>query len=88
MVEKEENKLPAVTQEVILGIDATPDKEYPLRILRAYRENCNCKWVTDKPDLLFDKMNKDCDKRVKILDEAIGVLERHYAGVWVWDEEQ
>ena len=73
----------AVTQEVIQGIDAIPDKEYPLRILKAYRENCNCKWVSGYLDSLLAAMNADCDKRAKILDDAIGVLERHYA---IWGE--
>jgi len=74
-MEKKENKLPAVTQDVIFSVDSTPDKEYPLRILRAYRENCNCKWVTGKSDPLLDEMNDDCDKRAEILDDAIRVLE-------------
>jgi hypothetical protein len=55
------DELPTVTQEVILGIDGTPDREYPLRILRVYRENCNCKWIADVPDPLLDVMNRMCD---------------------------
>lgn len=30
--------------EPIIGIDATPDAEYPLRILRAHRENCHVQY--------------------------------------------
>lgn len=68
-------KLPDLTQQPIEFVDGTPDKEYPLRILMAYRENCNCKWVTNGPDPMLDEMNKKCDERAKILDEAIKVLE-------------
>jgi len=37
-------KLPDITQQPIEHVDGTPDNLYPLRILRAYRENCNCMW--------------------------------------------
>jgi len=81
-MEEKENKLPAITQEVIVGVDGIPDRDYPLRILRVYRENCNSKWITDSPDLLLDAMNKMCDLRAKTLDDAIRVLEQHNVGVW------
>lgn len=80
-MEEKENKLPPITQEAILGVDGTPNREYPLRILRAHRENCNCKWVSDSPNPLFDVMNEMCDQRAKILDAAIKVLEQHNLGV-------
>ena len=72
---KEEDKLPVVTQEPLLNVDGTPDRDYPLRILRAHRENCNCKWISDKSNPLLDVMNDDCDRRAKILDHAICILE-------------
>jgi hypothetical protein len=63
-----------------LILDATPDKEYPLRILRAYRELCNCRWAdttdggeTENP--LLKLMNEHCEQREKILGEAIAKLE-------------
>ena len=38
------NKLPDLTQEQIRHVNATPDKEYPIRILKAYRKVKNlCK---------------------------------------------
>lgn len=67
--------IPEVTQQVIIHIDATPDDEYVLRILRAYRANCNCKWAGSGPSLLVDFMNDCTDKRAKLLDEAIFILE-------------
>ena len=71
--------LPKLTQEPIIHVDATPDDDYPLRILKAYRENCNVRW-SDTPDggdsskWLFKQMNKDCEKRAEILDRAIVIL--------------
>lgn len=70
--------LPETTQEPIIHVDATPNEEYPLRILRAYRENCNCKWVSQPANPLTDLMNATCDERAKILDKAIAILENNY----------
>ena len=67
--------LPDTTQQPIIHVDATPNEEYPLRILRTYRENCNCKWVADPANGLVDIMNADCDKRAVLLDKAIAILE-------------
>ena len=64
------------TQQGIMVVDATPNEGYPLRILRAYRENCNVKWVAEPPSTLVDMMNADCDKRAEILDRAIAILEQ------------
>ena len=70
---------PKVTQEPIIYVDATPDEEYPLRILQAYRENCNVIW-SDTSDgdktsnWVLQQMNDDCQKRAEILDRAIAIL--------------
>lgn len=61
-------------------IDATPNDEYPIRILQAYRQSATVKWADnidgscDNP--LYKLMNEHCDKRAAILDEAIKVLSR------------
>lgn len=68
--------LPEISQQPIIHVDATPDENYPLRILRAYRENCNCEWVSDTDNPLIDQMNKHCRQRAVILDAAIAVLEK------------
>lgn len=73
------SKLPPITQEPIIYVNATPDNGYPLRILKAYRENCNCKWIVDPPSDLYDMMNGMCDKRAIILDKAIKILEKEMA---------
>lgn len=72
-------ELPPVTQQPILHIDGTPDSGYVMRILRAYRENCNSMWATstdgsecDNP--LLQMMNEMQVKRAELLDEAIKKL--------------
>ena len=72
-------KLPKLTKKPILYVDATPDAGYPLRILRAYRRDCDCMWAgntgeeeTEHP--LLTMMNKDNHKRAEILDKAIRKL--------------
>lgn len=73
-------KLPPLTQQEIIRIDATPDDDYPLRILRTYRENCNVRWATDAngncDNPTFALMNEHCEQRARILDKAISILER------------
>jgi len=71
-------ELPKLTQQPILHIDGTPDPEYPLRILEAYRKDCDCMWSEStgeepmNPLLLI--MNEQNSQRAKILDRAIKVL--------------
>ena len=68
-------KWPDLKPESILNVDATPDEDYPLRILKAYRQNCNSRYKThglSKKDVKFwDMMNEWQDQRAKILDKAI-----------------
>lgn len=78
-----DDKIPPVTQEPIMHIDSTPDNNYPLRVLRAYRENCNVTYSTDisgdaggSLSLVCKTMNDDQRKRAKILDKAIEALEK------------
>lgn len=73
--------LSAVTQIPILSVDLTPNEQLPVRILRAYRENCDCNWAdttdgtgTDNPVLVA--MNEHNRQRAEILDRAIDVLVR------------
>ena len=74
-------EFPEMTQQSIIHIDATPDDGYVLRILQAYRENCNSKWATstngecDNP--IFDLMNKHQDQRAELLDKAISIIIKH-----------
>ena len=60
-------------------IDGTPDGNYALRILRAYRQACNTKWIiegenVEKLRALYDAMNEHQDLRAKELDKAIEIL--------------
>ena len=74
------NKLPLLTQEPIKVVDATPDEDFPLRILRAYRQDCDCMWAEsttgeEPTNPLLKQMNEDNRKRAEILDKAIRKLE-------------
>lgn len=69
-----------IPQEIIQGIDATPDNKYPIRILRAYREYCNC-FYSDNTEgeprsELWEQMNEWQRERALILDKAIQLLEK------------
>jgi hypothetical protein len=79
-MKKSKMKYPNLTQQQILYIDGTPNNEYPLRILKAYLENCNCRWATDSSgnceNELFKIMNEHCEQRAKILRKAINILEK------------
>ena len=70
--------LPNLTQQPVLYVDATPDDDYPLRILQAYRDNCNSFWevhgLEENEKLIYDMMNKVQKQRAKILDKAIQKL--------------
>lgn len=67
--------LPPITQQIIQHVDGTPNAGYVLRILKAYRENCNCRWDAIPPSPIFDAMNRAQVKRAKLLDEAIAKME-------------
>lgn len=69
--------LPKINKQPIIHIDNTPNKEYALRILKAYRENCDCKWSSNRGNPLIEEMNKAQDKRAKILDRAIQILKEN-----------
>lgn len=68
--------LPDINQQPINYVDATPDEGYPLRILRTYRANCDCRWVSELENPLIQLMNKNQEERAKILDVAIATLEK------------
>ena len=79
--EEREMKLPKLTKQPVLYVDSTPDNDYPLRILRAYRLECDCRWAdtTDGADTenpLLKMMNDHCEQRASLLDKAILKLTR------------
>ena len=71
-------EIPKLETELLLNVDATPDKNYVLRILQAHRQNCNCKYevhgLSEGETKLWDTMNELQDQRIKLLDEAIEKL--------------
>ena len=69
--------LPDINKQAIMHINATPDEGYVLRILKVYRENCECKWSSNLDNPLIVDMNKIQDERAKLLDKAIQILEEN-----------
>lgn len=71
--------LPPLSQEPIQHVDASPNAAYPLRILRAYLTNTQCRWSYDGPDdgrrYVYDLMNEHCEQRAVLLRKAIAILE-------------
>ena len=75
-------KLPELTGQPVLWVDGTPNEGYPLRILRAYRQQCDRLWAdtTDgkgKENPPLKLMNEHQAQRAAILDRAIARLEYH-----------
>jgi len=66
----------------VMNIDATPNEDYPLRILKTYRDLCDtrCSSITDffndmkEDNPIIVMMNKNQEQRAKILDKAINIL--------------
>lgn len=60
-------------------VSSQPDGGYALRILKHFRELCNCKWEThglDEADSrIYLMMNEHQDQRAVELDKAIKILE-------------
>lgn len=62
-----------------LFVNATPDEDYPLRILQAYRDDCDIMWSDnasgDEPQNALAKiMNQHQKERAVVLDKAIQKL--------------
>lgn len=74
--------LPEISHREVISqqfIDSTPDGGYALRILRAFRRRCDCHWIIsgvhEEAAALWEQMNRDQEKRVAELDQAISILE-------------
>lgn len=72
-------RLPEVTKSPILHVDMTPDDDLPVRILKAYLQNCDTRWVVEglgkSVTRVYDAMNEAQGKRAEILKRAITSLE-------------
>ena len=76
------SKIPELNKELNskdFHIDATPDGNYAIRILKCYLERARVKFVVsgmeDNEIKLFDFMNACQDKRIVELEKAIKKLE-------------
>lgn len=65
-------------EELLHGIDPTPDWGYPLRILRAHLHNATQAYVESNPPETGIVMNKLQAQRACLLRAAIKVLEDNY----------
>ena len=67
-----------LTQQPIIHVDATPDDDYPLRILRAYRQHADCNFevhgLDENERRIYDMLNETNKKRAELLDAAIEKL--------------
>ena len=74
-------KLSPLTQELIHYVDGTPNADYPLRLLRAYRQRADCRWSDTSEggaeSTLLVAMNEHCRQRAAILDAALRILGEH-----------
>jgi environmental stress-induced protein Ves len=63
-----------------MHVDSTPDDEYPIRILKMYRFACDTEFsvtgLGEEISEIYDIMNQAQRERAKLLDEAIGTLEK------------
>jgi len=79
----EQEKLLYLSQHPLRYVDATPDRDYPLRIIRTYLENSQIvieEKGGDKPSKFIKMLNDANKERVKVLKEALDVLTKHYKG--------
>lgn len=77
-----ELNLPPLTQQPIMHVDGSPDAGYPLRILRAYRANCDSRYEGSGDEgarIFCETMNDHQRQRAEILDKAIATLEAPHA---------
>jgi hypothetical protein len=78
-------RLPPLTHRPTYSVDATPDEDYPLRILRAYLRDCETRWIveglSEEAKLVFDVQNEHQVQRAQILTKAIQILEEHSDGL-------
>lgn len=63
-------------QHIKYGVDATPDREYPIRILQAYLDRSTV--VTQPKEDLGDFLNEVQRQRNEILEKAMRLIEEHW----------
>ena len=74
-----QNKMKDRNRKEYKFVDATPDGNYALRILQAYRGDCNTEWSDNTAGLnisnpMIVELNKLQRERAKELDIAIKLL--------------
>lgn len=83
-----------IVGEILHDVDATPDEEYPLRILRAHLYNCESTTLTDNTsgapptNIVCIEMNKANVERAVILRRAIAALMHTRTAIRPWPVNQ
>ena len=78
--------MPIMDYKANFHFDITPNTEYPIRLLKAYGENCNVKFaneidtngnpiLVDQP--LFLMMNELQKKRCDLINQAVNILQKN-----------
>lgn len=67
-------------KEPLQHVDATPDADYPIRILKAHLHNAEVVWDYEGEfgvggKKIINEMNKISEKRRELLKQAISILE-------------
>ena len=72
---KDQLPAPPAGWEPLCYVDATPDEDYVLRILKAHRDNCRAKWA-GTPNRVLAQLNQWQEERYVLLNKAIRKLLR------------
>ena len=70
--------MPPMSRELIQNVDATPDENYVMRILKAHLGNAMSRYEAVPPSPFWDKMNELQSQRQALLEEAIARLEGNH----------
>lgn len=74
-----------IPQTIKYGVDATPDREYPIRILQAYLDRSSVETYPEED--LGDFLNELQKQRNEILMKAISLIEKHWFDKETDDED-
>jgi hypothetical protein len=70
--------IPEIVNRPLFSIDMTPDSSLPIRILQAYRAECDSRWsisgLSPTQSAVYDAINLHQEQRAVILDGAILAL--------------
>ena len=72
---------PELNKQPLPYVDATPDENYPIRILQAFLHDAGCDWevhgLSEEKSKIYDLMNEHQKERRILLSRAIKVLQEN-----------